>query len=148
MRIRLKYPDKDTFIEKYSANISQGGMFIQSRAPQAVNTTIRFEMVLQDGTPLLKGEGRVIWIKEYDASQPHKVHGMGVRFLDIDDQSEALVAEIMAYKQPGQSRIASTHTQEVQNLIQAVASTESEEPEEVEDLPARHPSPRPRRNAT
>ena len=30
MRIKLKYPDVDTFIHKYSANISRGGIFVST----------------------------------------------------------------------------------------------------------------------
>ncbi len=132
MRIRLKYPDINTFIEKYSANISQGGMFIQSQAPQPVNTPLRFEVVLQDGTSLLRGEGRVIWIKEYDASCPTRVHGMGIRFLRLDKESEAMVERVLVFKNAGlPPTIRPSHTQEVRKLAREAAPAESEEPEEL-----------------
>jgi uncharacterized protein (TIGR02266 family) len=95
MRIRLKYPDVETFVEKYSANISEGGMFIQSRAPQAAGTLLRFELVLQDGTPLLKGEGVVIWVKEYDAAHPGRVHGMGLRVAPRASRRQAMVKRLI-----------------------------------------------------
>ena len=49
IRIRLRYPDIESFVEKYAANVSQGGMFIQSRAPQPVGRLLRFEVLLADG---------------------------------------------------------------------------------------------------
>jgi uncharacterized protein (TIGR02266 family) len=132
IRIRLKYPDIDTFIEKYSANISKGGMFIQSRSPQIVGTPLRFEVLLQEGTPLLKGEGSVIWVKEYDAAHPTQVHGMGVRFSQLDQDSQALIDRVIAFKNlsnpPAMQR---SGTQEVRHLLQVVASAEIEDPEEV-----------------
>ena len=30
LRLKLKYPDVDTFVEKFSTNISKGGVFIAS----------------------------------------------------------------------------------------------------------------------
>ena len=95
MRIRLKYPDEDTFIRKYSPNINRNGMFIQSRVPPEVGTVLRFQVVLSDGTSLLHGKGRVVWIKEYDAKSPTKAHGMGVRFLALDESSRELIERVM-----------------------------------------------------
>jgi uncharacterized protein (TIGR02266 family) len=136
IRIRLKYPDLDTFIEKYAANISQGGMFIQSRAPQPVGTTLRFEVLLADGSRLLKGEGKVIWVREYDAGQPTKVHGMGVKFLELDDESQSVVSLVLAHKGGRLERKKKSATQEVQAL-EGEARTDEEEPEEQSDAERR-----------
>ena len=38
MRIRLKYSDVQTFIEKFSANVSRQGIFIPSKTPKPVDT--------------------------------------------------------------------------------------------------------------
>jgi uncharacterized protein (TIGR02266 family) len=129
MRIRLKYPDVETFVEKYSSNISEGGMFIQSRAPQPVGTQLRFDLMLHDGTPLLKGEGTVIWVKEYDAAHPQRVHGMGVRFGELDDHSRGMVDRIVSWKLASAEPLQPlSHTQEVQALVRQ-AATEDEEPD-------------------
>ena len=143
IRIRLKYPDLDTFIEKYAANISQGGMFIQSRAPQPVGTTLRFEVLLADGSRLLKGEGKVIWVREYDAAQPTKVHGMGVKFLELDDESQSVVSLVLAHKGGRLKDRKKSATQEVQAL-EGEVQTDAEEPDEQaegEPPPAEEPAP-------
>src|SRR3970040_2071290 len=36
MRIKLKYPDVQSFIERYSSNISRGGIFVQTERPVPV----------------------------------------------------------------------------------------------------------------
>ena len=46
MRIRLKYPDVETFISKYAVNISRGGIFIATKTPKAVGTHLKFEFML------------------------------------------------------------------------------------------------------
>jgi uncharacterized protein (TIGR02266 family) len=98
MRIKLKYPDVDTFIQKYSVNISRGGIFIATRTPKPVGTLVRFEFQLSDTTPVIRGEGQVIWVKTFDPDQPKKVHGMGVRFTRLDSESRTLVDRALAWK--------------------------------------------------
>ena len=119
LRIRLNYPDVDTFIERYSSNISHGGMFIQSKMPQEKGTVIHFDVVLRDGRGLLKGEGRVIWTKEYDMANPTQAHGMGVRFVSLDDESQAMVDRVLAYKKANKVKKAEQAKQAVEAAEQA-----------------------------
>ncbi len=134
MRIRLKYPDVETFVEKYAPNISEGGMFIQSRAPQPVGTLLRFELMLQDGTPLLKGEGHVIWVKEYDAAHPTRVHGMGVRFEALDAASQLMIARVVASKEE-EPLLQGSQTQEVRALVNQAATSEEEPDSDLAEPP-------------
>src|SRR5688572_23925847 len=81
MRIRLKYADVQTFVEKFAPNVSRQGIFIASRTPKPVGTAVRFELLLSDGkSRLLKGEGVVTWVREFDEKNPTRPHGMGVKF--------------------------------------------------------------------
>src|SRR5579864_3478205 len=99
MRIRLKYTDEEQFVQKYGANISRGGIFIATRTPKAVGTSLRFEFQLAQGEPLIRGEGAVVWVKPYDASQPQKPHGMGVRFTRLDAESRHVIDRALAWKE-------------------------------------------------
>ena len=94
MRIKLKYPDVETFIQKYAVNISRGGIFIATKQPKPVGTFVRFEFLLSDAgtSSIIRGEGQVQWTKEYDPQHPMKAHGMGVKFsrLDADSQADKL----------------------------------------------------------
>jgi uncharacterized protein (TIGR02266 family) len=100
MRIKLKYPDLDTFIQKYAANISRGGIFIATKSPKAVGTHIRFEFLLADsnGTSVIRGEGQVQWIREYDPATPAKAHGMGLKFTLLDADSQAIIDRALAWR--------------------------------------------------
>ena len=106
LRIRLKYPDEATFVQKYGTNISRGGVFIATRTPKPVGTTVRFEFQLADGDPIIRGEGQVAWVKPYDEQQPEKVHGMGVRFSGLDGPSRQVIERVLAWKE--QARRAGT----------------------------------------
>ena len=98
LRVRLNYPDVKTFVCRYAPNISAGGLFIQSRSPQAVGTSLHFELMLKEGTRLLAGEGVVVWIKAHDPEQPKRPHGMGIRFTSLDGASRAMLERILAHK--------------------------------------------------
>jgi uncharacterized protein (TIGR02266 family) len=101
MRIRLKYPDIDTFIQKYAVNISRGGIFIATKQPKPVGTQLRFEFLLANGDPgesIIRGEGQVQWTREYDPSQPTKAHGMGVRFTRLDPDSQEVIDRALSFR--------------------------------------------------
>jgi len=99
MRIRLKYADVATFIERFASHVSRSGIFIASRTPKPVGTTVRFEFLLADGkTRLIKGEGVVSWVREFDGEHPLGPHGMGLRFNRLDPDSRQMVNRITAFK--------------------------------------------------
>jgi uncharacterized protein (TIGR02266 family) len=100
MRIKLKYPDIDTFIQKYAVNISRGGIFIATKQPKPIGTYLRFEFLLSDdgATSIIRGEGQVQWTKDYDAATPGKPHGMGVKFMRLDADSQAVIDRALRWR--------------------------------------------------
>ncbi|MCS6914523.1 MAG: TIGR02266 family protein [Myxococcales bacterium] len=102
MRIKLKYADVDTFIQRYAVNISRGGVFIATRSPKPVGTLLRFEFQLASSLPVLRGEGQVIWVRPFDPEQPRRVHGMGVRFTRLDAESRQIVERALEWRREHQ----------------------------------------------
>src|SRR5689334_17435003 len=100
MRIKLKYPDLETFIQKYAVNISRGGIFIATRQPKPVGTVVKFEFLLANAeqTSLIRGEGVVQWNREYDPATPTKAHGMGLKFTRLDAGSQLVVDRALAFR--------------------------------------------------
>jgi uncharacterized protein (TIGR02266 family) len=99
IRVRLRYADLDTFVEKFAPNVSRGGLFLASRTPRAVGDIFRFEVMLSDGRIALAGDGKVTWVRDFDPAQPQKPHGMGVQFVRIDPESRATLERILQLKQ-------------------------------------------------
>lgn len=98
VRVKLKY-DRGTFLQKFAANVTRGGVFLPSRTTRGVGETIRFEIVLGDGQVGLSGEGKVSWAKPYDAAQPNKAYGMGVQFTAIDEAARPTLDALLAHKE-------------------------------------------------
>ncbi|MBW1806693.1 MAG: TIGR02266 family protein [Deltaproteobacteria bacterium] len=97
--VKVKYEQVNDFIDHFATNISQGGIFIQSRKPYPKGTVLRFELQLKGGQTVLRGEGEVAWARVPGTGEAApKVPGMGVKFNKLDDPSKALVNRILEIK--------------------------------------------------
>ncbi len=97
LRLRLPYATEEEFIEKYGSNVARGGLFIATRAPKPEGTKLAFELLLADGTRLLRGEGAVVKVQPEGSSRP----GMTVRFIRLDASSKALIDRVLSRRKQG-----------------------------------------------
>jgi uncharacterized protein (TIGR02266 family) len=98
LKIKFKSETLEQFIERYAVDVSQGGIFIRTKEPLAVGTQMRFEFQLRDASPLIAGEGTVVWTRENDPSRPAIAPGMGVRFDRLAEGSQQVLERILAEK--------------------------------------------------
>ncbi len=96
LRIRLPFATEEEFVERYGPNVARGGIFIATRAVKPVGTAIAFELVLQSGDRLMRGEGTVQQVQEHQALGKS---GMLVRFVRLDARSRALIDKIVAFRE-------------------------------------------------
>src|SRR5438046_10388877 len=95
LKIKFKSSNLDQFIERYSVDVSRGGIFIRTKEPLAVGTTLRFEFQLQDATPLISGDGTVVWNRANDPTRQNVAPGMGVRFDKLTTDSQRVLERIL-----------------------------------------------------
>jgi uncharacterized protein (TIGR02266 family) len=98
LRIKFRSASLEQFIERYAVDVSRGGIFIRTREPLPVDTRLRLEFQLQDATPLLAGEGTVVWIREHDPARENVTPGMGVRFDRLTPETQPTLEKILAEK--------------------------------------------------
>jgi uncharacterized protein (TIGR02266 family) len=98
LKIKFKSATIDQFIERYSVDISHGGIFIRTKDPLPVGTALRFEFQLKDASPLITGDGTVVWTREFDANRSGVAPGMGVRFDRLPNESQEVLEQILAHK--------------------------------------------------
>ena len=102
LKIRYKSATLEDFIERYSSDISRGGVFIKAKKPLAVGTLLKFEFILQDQSTLIHGVGRVVWRREDGDADPANPPGMGLKFIKMDPESRSVVQRIAEDRgQPG-----------------------------------------------
>jgi len=74
-------------VREHAQNISRGGMFIQTRTPPPLDEVITVQLELPDGGSPATTSGLVMHrVTEDEGEQQGIVPGIGVQFLDADDQ--------------------------------------------------------------
>ena len=92
--VRLRFDDFADFVTEYSGNISLGGMFVKIADPPPIGTSLEIEFRLDDGVDLIRGRGKVIWVRE-EAPAPEQPAGIGVRFVELTPGSRELIFQVV-----------------------------------------------------
>ncbi len=95
LRIRLPFATEEEFIEKYGQHVARGGIFIATKGAKPEGTLVSFDLILTDGTKLMRGEGSVQKVSTDE--QPGR-SGMLVRFERVDARTKALIDRIIAVR--------------------------------------------------
>jgi uncharacterized protein (TIGR02266 family) len=98
LKVKFKSETPEQFIERYAVDVSSGGIFLRTKEPLSVGTQMKFELQLRDASPLIAGEGTVVWTRENDPSRPAIAPGMGVRFDRLADGSQGILERILTEK--------------------------------------------------
>ena len=137
VKIKFKSASLEQFIERYSVDVSQGGIFVRTPKPLSVGTSINFEFQLQDGSPLLSGSGTVVWIREQDAAKGGGSPGMGVRFDQLPPPSQKVLTQVLEQKQRAQefsdqpTRVAPDAKEMVEQAAAGISGGAESQPEPV-----------------
>ena len=86
----VAYRTVDGFITDWAVNISQGGIFINTRNPLSVGTTVRLIVSLPDAQFPFDLTGRVARVNEFD-NPSNQVPGMGIEFVDVDEDKRSRI---------------------------------------------------------
>jgi molecular chaperone DnaK len=95
--VQYRFNSFEDFLAEYSVDISPGGMFIRTAEPREMGSMIYLQFQLKDGSKLIEGLGKVVWVNA--PGTPGRAAGMGIEFINFDDESMALIEEICASKQ-------------------------------------------------
>ena len=94
--VQYRFNSFEDFLAEYSLNISAGGIFIRTNEPREEGAMIYLQFYLRDGSKLIEGLGRVVRVNPVDDTS--RVPGMGIEFVNFDDESMSLIQEICAGK--------------------------------------------------
>ena len=104
LKIKFKSETLDQFVERYSVDVSHGGIFIRTKDPLKVGTQLRFEFQLKDESPLILGDGTVVWTREHEPDRAGVAPGMGVRFDKLLGESRSVLDKILKQKAENERR--------------------------------------------
>src|ERR671935_1006653 len=89
-----RYSTGQGFITDWATNISRGGIFINTRKPQRVGSTIRLIISLPDASFPFELTGRVTRVNEFD-NPANEVPGMAVGVLDGGDEKSTRIERLL-----------------------------------------------------
>jgi molecular chaperone DnaK len=100
LAVRLSYGTLDEFVDRFAVNLSRGGVFIRTREPEPIGTSVALELRLHGGETVLRTKGVVRWIQTESATaQPPTAPGMGIQFTELDAEARALVERMVTLKE-------------------------------------------------
>src|ERR1700710_92443 len=83
----VDYASEDNYLFAYITDISATGIFVRTTTPESRGTHLTMRFQPDDGGSIIEVEGEVIWINPYRPGAPDNLHpGMGVRFVDLEDE--------------------------------------------------------------
>ncbi len=100
MLVQYRFQTVGDFLAEYSSNISLGGMYIVTDKPRAEGEMIYLQFGLRDGSHLIEGLGRVVRSNPPGRVPPGGEPGMGIEFVNFDDESMRLIEEIVSRRTP------------------------------------------------
>ncbi len=77
----------------YILDISKGGMFVTSEDSCEIGNEILFEIQNKDGSPIVQGEGIIIWA-HFIETVDDKRRGFGVFFKNISEEDLYILEQI------------------------------------------------------
>jgi uncharacterized protein (TIGR02266 family) len=90
--IQYRFDTFEEFMSEYASDISEGGMFIRTDDAREEGSMVYLQFALKDGTKLIEGLGRISRVNPPNGQNPQ---GIGVEFVNFDDDSRALIQAIV-----------------------------------------------------
>lgn len=82
--LSLSFKDRQSFINSYTTNISQGGLFLKSNTPLKQGELFQLNLQLPDLEQPIRIQSKVAWAREPSVASEKSPAGMGIRFIEIE----------------------------------------------------------------
>jgi hypothetical protein len=90
-RLKRPYASEDELVAGDAHGIRKSGMLLFGAAPRPVGLIVRFEVALQDGTPVFRGEGKVVAYHPAAPPPSEQPAALQVKFTRLDPRGKAVV---------------------------------------------------------
>jgi uncharacterized protein (TIGR02266 family) len=86
-RFQVGWSTVQDFVLEYAANISAGGVFVETESPPELKSVVTVTLELPDGGAPVEAKGIVVHrVLPQDAKARHTAPGAGVQFVDSTDE--------------------------------------------------------------
>jgi uncharacterized protein (TIGR02266 family) len=98
LRMTIEYRSDDTgdhFLMESTQNVSEGGIFIETRDPAPIGTRLEVAFTLPGSGERILAAGTVVWVNEWREEGPNPNPGMGIRWDALDEAHRVAITEIV-----------------------------------------------------
>lgn len=99
MQARVDLESDDNFFNGFSANISDGGVFIATVNMLPLGTSVEVGFTLPTGERI-ECKGVVRWVREVDDRNPQNSPGMGVQFVELEPRAAQAIERFIEQREP------------------------------------------------
>jgi len=97
LKIPVDYSSVDAFFTEFSANINEGGMFVEMEDPPELDTQVQLQFQLPGQREPIQVEGRIAWTSDGKDDSPP---GVGIQFqnlpAEVRERINGIVRELRA----------------------------------------------------
>ena len=90
--VRVDYTTVDAFFSEFTANINEGGLFIETESPPPTGTAVLLKFKLPGEEEPIRVHGRVVWITPQGGAESP---GMGIEFENLDRVARARIDQVV-----------------------------------------------------
>jgi uncharacterized protein (TIGR02266 family) len=92
LEVRVDYTTVDAFFSEFTRDINEGGIFIETESPPALESTVSLRFRLPGSPEAIKVDGRVVRVTEGGAGEPP---GVAIEFENLDAVARRRIDEIV-----------------------------------------------------
>ncbi len=86
--------------QDYSSDISRGGIFIQTQKTRTIGDRFIITLVHPETEDELELSGEVVRVTCEEPKTPGSVSGMGIKFLDLDEETHKRIDKFLGIIKP------------------------------------------------
>jgi uncharacterized protein (TIGR02266 family) len=99
MQAAVDFVSDNNFFNGFSANISDGGLFVATVKHVPIGTQVDLSFSLPSGERI-QAQGVVRWVREVNDKDPDSMPGLGVQFTRLEDDARAAIERFVASREP------------------------------------------------
>jgi type IV pilus assembly protein PilZ len=93
--VRVNYQTVDSLFSEFARNINEGGIFIETDAPQPIGTSVELEFKLPGADRPIEVVGNVVRSVGVDQAKSDGIAGMGIEFENLSSDACQQINEII-----------------------------------------------------
>lgn len=99
-KVNVTLESESTFYNGFTENISTGGLFIATYDTRPLGQQVNLEFTIPGKKAAIKVDGEIRWLRDYNDMTPDTIPGMGVQFLNLNENDLKEIEEFVAVKEP------------------------------------------------